>query len=206
MFYFVSARWHVASLADKVQSLFELLTFPSQTSALLQTLFCFLLLSHKRMQVGKQDPKIFKIATLPGTLMSLKYNQFVCLPCHLLSLAHGDWSLVLMSALQLVENILDMHMFVFFCWGLGVSPFMQIIAVFTSVAFQREGKCRILQSEAYPCLCGSGATSISGRMIFRGRRADRRGILQSVGNSSVAICLHFVLGKSKFLSWKHLCT
>lgn len=43
-------------------------------------------------------------------------------------------------------------------------------------------------------------------MICRGRRVDRRGILQSVGNSSVAICLHLVLGKSKFLSWKHLWT
>lgn len=59
----------------------------------------------------------------------------------------GTDTVLLMSALQLVENILDVHTFVFFGWERGVSPFRQLIAIFTSVSFfvclKREGKCRI---------------------------------------------------------------
>lgn len=167
---------------------------------------------------GKQDPRTFGIATLPGTLMSQKCNQFICFPCYLFSLAPGvvwSWGLilwVLTSALQLGgKRFGQAHICIFWC-GLGVSPFMQIIAIFTTVSFcvclKREwGKCRIPWSEAHCCLCGSGATSISGRMIlFRGRRVDRRGILQHVGNSSVAKQFIYTLSweKSKFFSLKYL--
>lgn len=102
------------------------------------------MLSHKRMQAekqGKQDLKTFGIATLPRTFVSLKCDQFMCLPCYLFSLAPGavwSWGLllwVLTSALQFGgKHFGSAHICIFWC-GLGVSPFMQIIATFTTVSF-----------------------------------------------------------------------
>lgn len=60
-------------------------------------LFCFLLHYHKRMQSeekGKQDLETFGVTTLPVTLMSLKCNQTIYLPCYLFRVSHGVvWSI-----------------------------------------------------------------------------------------------------------------
>lgn len=121
MFYFVSARWHIALLADNVQSLFELLTFPLETSAVLKIcVVLFLFAVHKRMQVekqGKQDPKPFGIATLAGILMSLKCNQLCVFHVICSVWLMGQWELILWCwclHCSWWKTFSTMHTFVFF--------------------------------------------------------------------------------------------